>query len=346
METLAKMAAGGCEEVIHHHDSVSGLSAIVAIHSTQRGPALGGTRWHPYASEEEALDDVLRLSAAMTAKAAVADLPLGGGKAVVLGRPEEKSPEQIDAYARLIEGLGGRYVTTTDVGTTTADMDRIARHTRHVVGVSRELGGGGDTSELTAITVHHGLRATLETLYGEAGLAGRTVAVAGVGKVGSRVARRCAEEGAHVLVADIVASRAQGLAREIGAEVIEPEAILAAECDVLSPNALGNVFHRDSIPALRCRAICGGANNQLANDPEDAELLMDRGILYAPDYVVNSGGLINASVEYRGYNPQEAERLAGRVYETTLAVLGEAHESGISTAQAARRLVRRRLAAP
>jgi len=345
MGVLSQMDAMGHETVISHRDAVSGLHAFVAIHSTVRGPALGGTRWHPYLTEEEALRDVLRLSQAMTAKAAVADLPLGGGKAVVIGDPAAKTSEQLAAYARLIDSLGGRYITTTDVGTTTMEMDTLQSMTRYVVGVSPALGGGGDTSELTGVTVIEGMRAALRVAFGDEGLAARRVVVVGVGKVGARVARHAAAAGAQVTVADVREDAARTLAAEIGASVMGVDEALFAECDVLSPNALGNVLNEQTIPRLRCRVVCGAANNQLGQDPQDAALLAARCIVYAPDYVVNSGGLISASVEWEGYDAERARTIASRVHDTTRAILESARDGGYSTAEAARRLVEQRLAA-
>ncbi|MEX2374832.1 MAG: Glu/Leu/Phe/Val dehydrogenase dimerization domain-containing protein [Dehalococcoidia bacterium] len=355
MGVLGQMDAMGHETVICHRDVASGLRVFVAIHSTVRGPALGGTRWHPYATEDDALRDVLRLSQAMTAKAAVADLPLGGGKAVVIGDPGAKTPEQLAAYARLIDSLGGRYITTTDVGTTTVEMDTLRGMTRYVVGVSPALGGGGDTSELTGVTVIEGMHAALRVAFGSATLDGRHVVVVGVGKVGARVARHAAAAGARVTVADVREDAARALATEVGADVMSVDDALFAECDVLSPNALGNVLNEKTIPRLRCRVVCGAANNQLGKDPEDAALLAARGIVYAPDYVVNSGGLINASVEWGsveqtsaepgGYDAARARGIASRVHDTTLAILEAARDEGCSTAEAAQRLVAERLAA-
>jgi glutamate dehydrogenase/leucine dehydrogenase len=345
MGVLEHMGAMAHETLVFHRDGRSGLRAIVAVHSTALGPALGGTRWHPYTTEDEALEDVLRLSTAMTAKSAVAGLEMGGGKAVVIGDPAVKTPEQLRAYGALIESLGGRYITTTDVGTTTAEMDALRTLTRYVVGVSRERGGGGDTSELTAVTVTEGMRATLRVAFGDERFEGRHVVVLGVGKVGARVARYAAKRGAQVTVADVRSDAAHALAPEIGAAVAEPEDALTLECDVLSPNALGDVLNERTIPRLCCRTVCGGANNQLGRDPEDAQLLAERGIVYAPDYVVNCGGVINAAVEWEGYSEQRARELAGRVYGTTLGVLEAARRDAISTADAALRLVEERLRA-
>ena len=345
MNIFPKIAAGGHEEVIFHHDAPSGLRAIVAIHSTLLGPAVGGTRWQPYASEDQALEDVLRLSRAMTQKAAVAGLHLGGGKAVVLGDPAAKSPAQLRAYARFIHGLGGRFRTTTDVGTTTAEIDQLRAWTPYVVGVSTELGGSGDTSVLTSVTVVQGMRAALRFRFGDDLFTGRVIAVIGVGKVGSRVARYVAAQGARVLVCDVRRAQAAALAREIGAEVIDAEAALETECDVLSPNALGGILTPVSIPRLRCQIVCGGANNQLQHDPEDAPLLAARGIIYAPDYVLNAGGLIGVAGELDGGSAAQATVLAEQTYEIMGEILETAQAASISPLEAAARRVQERLAA-
>jgi glutamate dehydrogenase/leucine dehydrogenase len=345
MGLLERMDEGGHESVHVRRDERSGLRAIVAIHSTALGPALGGTRWYPYASEDDAFEDVLRLASAMTAKAAVAGLDFGGGKGVVIGNPHEKTPAQLEAYARFVDDLGGRYITTTDVGTTSAEMDQVRKFTSHVVGVSPELGGGGDTSELTAITITEGMRAALEVAFGSDSFEGRHVVVIGAGKVGSRVARIVAERGARLTLADVRKEAVQSLAAELGASIVTPAEALTTSCDVLSPNALGGLLSQESIPRLDCDIVCGGANNQLVRDPEDAEFLAARDIIYAPDYVVNSGGLINAAVERDGYDAERARAIAMRVYDTTHQVLEAAKEQGISTAEAAQQLVARRLAA-
>ena len=332
------------EAVYYHYDPESGLRALIAIHSSVLGPALGGTRWYPYDRAGEALIDVLRLSAAMTAKAAVAGLEVGGGKAAVIGDAAAKTPAQLAAYARFIGRLEGRYITTTDVGTTMADLDAFAEQTRHVVGTSPGSGGSGDTSELTAQTVLTGMRAALLAAFGDGSLAGRRIVVVGTGKVGGKVARGAAAEGASVALTDARGEVAAALAAEIGGERSDLEGAYAQPCDLLSPNALGGVLSPASIPELRCRVVCGAANNQLLRDPADAALLAERGILYAPDYVVNAGGLIQVAVEHSGGGAERAREIAGRVGETTLELLRTAEREGISTAEAALRRVDERLA--
>ncbi|MYD73571.1 MAG: Glu/Leu/Phe/Val dehydrogenase [Chloroflexi bacterium] len=336
----------GYEEVALWRDQDVGIEAICAIHSTALGPAIGGTRWQPYADRDAAFADVLRLSEAMTLKSSAARLPFGGGKAVVIGDPAHKTEAQLRSYAEFVNEFEGRYLTTTDVGTTTEEIDQLSQWTPHVVGTSPALGGSGDTSALTAVTVLNGIYATLDALDGDPDPAGKTIVVVGVGKVGSRVARSLAEDGARVLVADIRAIAAAALAVEIGANTISVDEAFVAPCDVLSPNALGGVFGEETIPSLQCRAICGGANNQLLLDPEGAGLLAERGILYAPDYVVNSGGVISVAQEVAGWTYEQAVEHAEGVFETTREIFESAERRKITTAQAARDFALSQIPAP
>ncbi len=324
------------ERIAHWHDASAGLEAICAIHSTVRGPAIGGTRWQPYADFEAALTDVRRLAEAMTLKSSAARLPFGGGKAVVIGDPSQKTDAQLRSYAAFIDQCQGRYLTTTDVGTTTAEIDQLAQWTPHVVGTSPAHGGSGDTSALTAVTVLNGIYASLEALDGDPSPAGKTIIVVGVGKVGSKIARSLAADGADLLIADIRAIAAAALAADLGARTISVDQAYAAPCDLLSPNALGGIFGADTIAALQCRAICGGANNQLVRDPDDAALLTERDILYAPDYVVNCGGVISVAQEVAGWSYDEAVEHAESVFETTRVIFDLATSRKITTAEAAR----------
>ena len=336
----------GFEEVALWRDQDVGIEAICAIHSTALGPAIGGTRWQPYSDGDAAFADVLRLSEAMTLKSSAARLPFGGGKAVVIGDPADKTEAQLRSYAEFVNEFEGRYLTTTDVGTTTEEIDQLSQWTPHIVGTSPALGGSGDTSALTAVTVLNGIYATLDALNGDPDPAGKTIVVVGVGKVGSRVARSLAEDGARVLVADIRAIAAAALAVEIGANTISVDEAFVAPCDVLSPNALGGVFGEETIPSLQCRAICGGANNQLIRDPEDAGLLAERGILYAPDYVVNSGGVISVAQEVAGWTYEQAVEHAEGVFATTREIFEAADRRKITTAQAARDFALSQIPAP
>jgi leucine dehydrogenase len=331
------------EQVVFCHDRNTGLRAIVAVHSTRLGPALGGTRFYPYASEDAALEDVLRLSKGMTYKSAAAGLDLGGGKAVIIGDPtRDKTEALLRAYARFIDGLGGRYITAEDVGTTQADMDLIRRETRHVTGVSRSLGGSGDPSEATAYGVLHAMRAVARRLWGAASLEGRRVTITGVGKVGYALCRHLVEERAHLSVADVNEAAVTRAAHDFGADRVEVETSHQVECDIWSPCALGGALNPKTIPELRCQAVVGSANNQLA-DPSCAQLLADAGVLYAPDYIVNAGGVINITEELRGYHRERAYGQIRRIFDTTTAVLETAANEGITTATAADRLAERRI---
>jgi leucine dehydrogenase len=332
------------EEVVFFHDASSGLRAIVAIHSTALGPALGGTRFYPFKSEDDALRDVLRLARGMTYKAAAAGLDLGGGKAVIIGDPKRiKTEELLRAYGRFLDTLGGRYITAEDIGTTGEDMDLIRRETRHVAGTSPALGGSGDPSPVTAWGVFQGLIACAEEAWKDSSLAGKRVAVQGVGKVGYHLVKLLVEAGASVVVADVDVDAVARVTGEFGADTAEPEKIYAEECDVFAPCAMGAVIRDDTIPSLRCRVVGGAANNQLET-PEHGEALRELGILYAPDYVINAGGLINIADELRGYDRDRAmERVKG-IYRTLREVFHIAQQKGISTSAAAGRLAEERIA--
>ena len=343
MAEIERIPVSTHEDVRLWRDEQAGLTAIIAVHSTALGPAVGGTRWQPYAGRDEALRDVLRLSSAMTMKAAGARLPFGGGKAVVIGDPSAKTDAQLRSYAQFVSEFRGKFITTTDVGTTTAEVDRLSELTPHMCGMSPAKGGSGDTSALTATTVLQGMHATLEALDGNPEFAGRRASVVGVGKVGGKAAVRLAEAGAEVLVADVREDAAAALAAEIGATALPVEDAMRAECDVLSPNALGGVLNGETIPRLRCRTICGAANNQLERDPEDAALIAERGILYAPDFIVNSGGLISVAIEIEGWTPQQSQQHAEGVFDTTRKVFHFAAEHGLTPATAAEAIVRRAL---
>ena len=346
-ELLEEIAAHGAEQVALCADADSGLRAIVAIHSTALGPGLGGTRFWPYDSEREALVDVLRLARGMTYKHAVCGNDLGGGKAVIIGDPRTiRTEDLVLAYARFVDRLGGRYLTAEDVGTTQADMDLIRTVTPHVTGVSEALGGSGDPSPATAWGVLHALRAVAQRMWGDRSLAGRHIAISGVGKVGSDLARQLAAAGAELTLADVNAERVDALGRELGAAVVAPDAISTVECDVLSPCALGAILNEQTIPALRCAAVCGCANNQLATD-DDGDRLAARGVLYAPDYVVNAGGVMNIAQETAagGYDHERAWATITTIEPTLARVFALADEQGCTPAVAADRLAEARLAA-
>ena len=343
MQVFERVNGDAHEQIVFCYDRSTGLRAIVAIHSTKLGPSLGGTRFYPYPDEDAALEDVLRLSKGMTYKSAAAGLDLGGGKAVIIGDPNQvKTEALLRAYGRFVDGLGGRYITAEDVGTTQPDMDVIRRETRHVTGVSRSLGGSGDPSEATAYGVLHALKATARHLWGEASLADRHVTVTGVGKVGYALCRHLVEERAHVTVADVNDAAVERAVRDFGAEPTDVDKSHATECDIWSPCAMGGALNRTTIPELRCSAVVGAANNQLA-DPGCVDLLAEAGVLYAPDYIVNAGGVINVSEELRGYHRERAYGQVRRIFDTTATVLQTAEAEGISTAEAADHVAERRI---
>ena len=339
------ITADGFEQVAYCHDAATGLRAIVAIHSTALGPGLRGTRFYPYASEDEALIDVCRLAKGMTYKHAVCGNDLGGGKAVILGDPATLRSEALfRAYGRFVEGLSGRYLTAEDVGTTQADMDVISRETRHVTGVSESLGGSGDPSPATAWGVLWAMKAVAERLWGSPSLSGRHVCISGVGKVGGALAEHLATEGAKLTVTDVNTKAVDMVVDRDGAKAVAPEAAHAVPCDIFSPCALGAVLNATTIPELHCDAVVGSANNQLAAEQEDAERLRQRGIVYAPDFVANAGGVINIAEEPHGYDRQRAYDRIRTIHDTLLRVFDRAEADGITTAAAADRLAEERIA--
>lgn len=337
------LAKDGFEQVTFCHDARTGLRAIVAIHSTALGPGCGGTRFYPYTSEWDALVDVCRLARAMTYKNAACGNDLGGGKAVILGHPEQKTEAMLRAYGRFLDGLAGRYLTAEDVGTTQADMDLIRRETPFVTGVSESLGGSGDPSPATAWGVLWAMKAAANRLWGSPSLEGCHICVSGVGKVGSALVRHLADEGAKLTVADVRQEAVDLAVERTGAQAVDPAAAHRVECDVFAPCALGAVLRPETIPELRCAAVVGAANNQLGTD-SDAELLRDRGILYVPDFVANAGGVINIAEEPAGYDRQRAWDRIRTIYETTEAIVARADAGGISTGEAANRLAEDRIA--
>jgi leucine dehydrogenase len=332
------------EQVAICHDRDSGLRAIIAVHDTTLGPGLGGIRMWTYPSDDAAMLDVLRLSEGMTYKNSLAGLPLGGGKTVVVGDPRtDKTPAKFVALGGFIERLNGSYLAAEDVGTTTDDAELVATRTQHITGLPVARGGSGDPSPMTAWGVVCGIRAALaEARGGDGSLEGVHVAVQGLGHVGADVARHLLDAGARVTVADIYADRVAPLA-ELGAEEAPPDAVHAVECDVLSPCALGAGINGTTLPELRCRIIAGAANNQLADETMGDEL-QARGILYAPDFAINAGGVINIGEELQGpYNADRARRSVERIGDTLAAVFERARETGVSTHTAALAMARERI---
>ncbi len=348
----------GHEQVVFCSDEASGLRAIIAIHSTALGPALGGTRFYPYPDQESALADALALSRAMTYKNSLAGLDLGGGKAVVIGDPRrDKTEALLRAYGRFVESLGGRYLTACDVGTVNADLDLVARETRYAHGRSLAYGGCGDSSVLTAYGVFQGMRAAAAHVWGAPSLAGRTVAVAGVGKVGSWLVADLVEDGADVVVTDVDAAAVERIRSRYPQvrAVADTEALVTTPHDVYAPCALGGALDPGTVAALPARIVCGGANNQLAA-PEVADQLVERGILYAPDYLVNAGGVIQVEDERHGlpgalplatppgFSFDRAKASVRGIYDKALRVFAMAEREGVSPAVSADRLAEERIA--
>ncbi len=346
---MTRIFAGfeGHEQVVFGNDDATGLRCIIALHSTALGPGLGGTRFRAYDDDEAALTDVLRLSRAMTLKSACAGLDHGGGKAVIIGEPAElRSEALLRAYGRVIASLGGRYVTACDVGTTPDDMAMIRRETRWATGADPVEGGSGDSGVLTAVGVHLALRAAAAAAFGSAELAGRHIAVQGLGKVGRRLVEHLVGDGVKVSVADVAPDAVARVAELPGVEVVDPEEVLEVDADILSPNALGGVLSAATIDRLQAKVVCGGANNQLAT-AEDAQRLHERGVLYAPDYVVNAGGVINVADELHpfGHSPDRARRRAEAIPRTLTRIIEVSRQEGVSTEVAAVRVAERRIAA-
>ncbi|MFC5178155.1 Glu/Leu/Phe/Val family dehydrogenase [Nocardioides taihuensis] len=337
--------ASGHEQVVFCNDAATGLRAIVAIHSTALGPALGGTRFYPYASTADAVVDVLNLSRGMSYKAALAGLDLGGGKAVIIGDPATlKSEALLRAYGRFVQSLGGRYFTACDVGTFSEDMDDVARECDFVTGRTVAHGGAGDSSVLTAFGVFQGMRAAAERVWGEPTVAGRTVGIAGVGKVGRHLARHLVEDGATVVVTDVSAAAVARVREELPdvREVASADELVASGIDVYAPCALGGALTDEVVETLTATVVCGAANNQLAH-PGVEKALEERGILYAPDYCVNAGGLIQVADELEGFSFERAQQRASGIFETTRKVFELAAAESVPPAVAADRLAERRM---
>ncbi|WP_370592877.1 Leu/Phe/Val dehydrogenase [Streptomyces sp. NBRC 110028] len=350
LSILFRTDLGGHEQVLLCQDRESGLKAVIAIHSTALGPALGGTRFHAYSAEEHpeeaAVLDALNLARGMSYKNALAGLDHGGGKAVILGDPEEiKTEALLLAYGRFVASLGGRYVTACDVGTYVADMDVIARECPWTTGRSPENGGAGDSSVLTAYGVFQGMRASAQASWGAPTLRGRRVGIAGVGKVGHHLVEHLLEDGAEVVVTDVRAESVDRvLARHPRIEAVrDTGALIRAGLDVYAPCALGGALDDDTVPVLTAKVVCGAANNQLAHPGVEKDLA-DRRILYAPDYVVNAGGVIQVADELHGFDFERAKAKASQIFDTTLAIFDRARTDGIPPAAAADRLAEHRMA--
>jgi leucine dehydrogenase len=342
MAVFSAPSFAGHEQVVFCNDADAGLKAIIAIHDSTLGPALGGCRMWPYGSETEALEDVLRLSRGMTYKAAISNLDMGGGKSVVIGDPKsDKTSALFESLGRFVDGLGGRYIVAEDVGTSVPDMEVVHRRTEHVAGVPE--GGSGDPSPATAWGVLQGIRAAAKHQLGRADLEGLTAAVQGLGHVGTYLCEHLHEAGAKLVVTDIDPAAVERVMERFGATAAKPDDIYATPSEVFAPCALGAILNDDTIPQLKAPIVAGAANNQLAEDRHGAAL-KDRGIVYAPDYVINAGGIINISHEGPAYQKQAAfEHVAG-IHETLLDIFARADADGVPTSLTADRLAEERIA--
>jgi len=332
---FGQFSFNGHEQIVFCHDKDSGLKAIIGIHNTVLGPALGGTRmWH-YNSEWEALNDVLRLSRGMTYKSAISGLDLGGGKAVIIGNSKTaKTPEMIKAFAKYVHSLSGRYITAEDVGTTTPDMDLIRSITPHVTGISESLGGSGNPSPVTAYGVFMGLKAATKFKFGSDELGGKKVLVQGIGNVGETLVKHLTNEGAEVYITDLSEERVAEVAQKYQAKAFTGD-VYSADVDIYAPCALGATINDDTIEKIKAQVIAGAANNQLADEQKHGKRLQERGIVYAPDFLINAGGIINVFGEIANYGSEEALRRTENIYNTTLDILNYAQQHNVTANQAA-----------
>ena len=346
MSVFASMSERDHEQVVYCYDKSSGLRAIIAIHDTTLGPALGGCRFWHYASEAEALRDALRLSRGMTYKAAVAGLNLGGGKTVIMAPPEAvKSESMFRSLGRFIEGLAGRYITAEDVGTTVKDMSWVRVETSHVTGLSPSEGGLGDPSPITALGVFHGQRAALKAIFGQDQLAGRTVAIQGLGQVGSHLLYHLVSAGANIIACDRDLVKVNKLRERFPQiKIVPPEEIYDVACDIFAPCALGGTVNQKTIGRLRCQIIAGSANNVLEQEELDSTLLKNKNILYVPDFVISAGGLMSVSVELAHGKRKDALAKASGIFDIVGHVLNTAQNENITTQVAALRIAEKRIA--
>ncbi len=348
MAVLYEMEKRGHERVFHVFDKASGLRCIIAVHDTTLGPALGGTRMSLYKTEQDALVDVLRLSRGMTYKSAVADLSLGGGKAVIIADPaKDKSEELFLAYGRAIDQLGGLYITAEDVGTTVADMEIVRKATRWVTGLPENLGGSGDPSPVTAFGVYRGMQAAMEIVFGSGDFRRRSIAIPGLGKVGYPLAVMMAKDGAQLFVADVNQVVAQQVQRELGATIVHPDEIATLSVDILAPCARGAIINNRNVYTIKAKIIAGAANNQLEDDSKQGPVLFSKGITYVVDFVINAGGVINvySELDPAGFSREKALGRASSIYDRVKELLTISRSENIPTTDAAMMMVERRLEA-
>jgi len=339
------MSEFGHEQIVFCHDPATGLKAIIAIHNTILGPALGGTRMWKYDNEADALRDVMRLSRGMTYKAAISGLNLGGGKAVIIGdSKKDKSEPLMRKFGRFVNSLSGKYITAEDVGTSTKDMEYVKMETNHVTGLPESMGGGGDPSPVTAYGVYMGMKASAKHAWGHDGLNGKKIVVQGVGHVGENLVKFLMKEGANVSIIDINEEQLKKVATITRASVLSSTDFYGMDMDIYAPCALGATLNTENISKLKCSIVSGAANNQLADESIHGKMLMDKGIVYAPDFLINAGGLINVYSELTGYNRDRAMQQTEKIYDYTLAIMHKAVEEKIPTYLAASRNAEKRLA--
>jgi len=333
------------EQVVFCYDEPTGLKAIIAIHNTVLGPALGGTRMWNYASDEEAITDVLRLSRGMTFKASISGLNIGGGKAVIIGDAKKNKTEAfLRRFGRFIESLGGRYITAEDVNMNTRDMEYISMETNHVTGLSESLGGGGDPSPVTAYGTYMGIKAAAKKVYGNDSLSGKKIAVQGVGQVGTHLVALLIKEGSKVFVTDISVERLEAISGAYDVTVVGQDEIYDLDIDIYAPCAMGATINEDTISRLKCQIIAGAANNQLHDEEIDGRRLLERKIVYAPDFLINAGGLINVYSEYiGGYQRAVAYQKTEKIYDICLDILTKSEAEGITSQEAAIKLAQKRI---
>lgn len=332
------------EQVVFCHDKDTGLKAIIGIHNTVLGPSLGGTRMWDYDSEWEALNDVLRLSRGMTYKSAVTGLDLGGGKAVIIGDSKtQKTPELMRRFGRFVDSLSGKYITAEDVGMETADMDTVHEVTKYVAGISESIGGSGNPSPVTAYGVFMGMKAAAKYKFGTDSLKGKKVLVQGIGHVGESLVRQITEEGGEVIVSDINTEKLNAVKEKYNAKIFSGNNLYAADVDIYAPCALGATINDKTIDVLKAKVVAGAANNQLENEAVHGKRLQDKGIVYAPDFLINAGGIINVYGELEGYSREETMRKTENIYNTTLEILSSAEKENITTNQAAMKIAQGRI---
>jgi len=332
------------EQIVFCHDKDTGLKAIIGVHNTVLGPALGGTRMWKYENEWEALNDVLRLSRGMTYKSAISGLNLGGGKAVIIGDAKtDKTPEMIQSFGRYINSLSGKYITAEDVGTTTPDMDLIREVTPYVTGISESKGGSGNPSPVTAYGVYMGMKAAAKYKFGSENLAGKRILVQGTGHVGETLVKHLSDEGAVITISDISQSRMEEVAKKYGATIYEGDDLYTADVDIYAPCALGATINDDTVYRIQAKVVAGAANNQLANEQVHGQILRDRGIAYAPDFLINAGGIINVYGEIVNYGKEEAMKKTENIFNTTLEIFDLADSRNLTTTQAAMAIAEKRI---